>query len=119
MREGATRSPVVCRNSSQSRLLEGVSHATEGIRIFTNDVFGTIRTAEHEDRVYFCGRDVATDLGCKDLVNVIKQYGRGVAFRHPVTDAFDTSDLDVEAAGCLAQINDVAKKIQPMMAHSA
>lgn len=92
--------------------------AIGGIRVFTNDVFGTIRTAEHEDRVYFGGCDVATDLGCKDLVNVIKQYGRGVAFRHPIADAFDTSDLDVEAAGCLVQINDVAKKIQPVMAHS-
>lgn len=43
--------------------------ATRDLQVFTNDAFGTIRTVEHEDKVYFCGRDVATALGYKDPVN--------------------------------------------------
>ena len=36
-----------------------------------------------------------------------------------VLDALDTSDLEVEAAGLLAQINEVAKKLQSMIARNA
>jgi resolvase family prophage lambdaSa04, site-specific recombinase len=36
-----------------------------------------------------------------------------------VLDALDTSDLEVKAAGLLAQINEVAKKLQSMIAHNA
>ena len=60
--------------------------ATSDLQAFTNDAFGTIRTIEHEGKVYFCGRDVATALGYKDPVNAIKQHGRGVAFHHPIVD---------------------------------
>lgn len=61
--------------------------ASSNLQVFSNDAFGMIRTVEHEDKVYFCGRDVATALGYKDPVNAIKQYGRGAAFYHPITDA--------------------------------
>lgn len=61
--------------------------ATSDLQVFTNDAFGTIRTVEHKDKVYLCGRDVAAALGYKDPVNAIKQHGRGVAFHHPITDA--------------------------------
>lgn len=61
--------------------------ATSDLQVFTNDAFGTIRTVEQGDKVYFCGRDVAIALGYKDPVNAIKQHGRGVAFHHPITDA--------------------------------
>ena len=36
-----------------------------------------------------------------------------------VLDALDTSYLEVEAAGLLSQINEVAKKLQSMIAHNA
>ena len=36
-----------------------------------------------------------------------------------VLDALDTSDLEVEAAGLLVQINEAAKKLQSMIAHNA
>lgn len=36
-----------------------------------------------------------------------------------VLDALDTSDLEVETAGLLAQINEVATKFQSMIAHNA
>ncbi|KAA0879045.1 BRO family protein [Corynebacterium amycolatum] len=61
--------------------------ATRDLQVFTNDAFGTIRTVEHEDKVYFCSRDVATALGYEEPVSAIKQHGRGVAFHHPITDA--------------------------------
>lgn len=61
--------------------------ATTDLQVFTNDAFGTIRTIEYEDKVYFCGRDVAIALGYKDPINALKQHGRGVAFHHPITDA--------------------------------
>ncbi|MCX2162826.1 recombinase family protein [Corynebacterium auriscanis] len=38
---------------------------------------------------------------------------------HAVLDALDTSHLKVEAAGLLAQINEVAKKLQSMIAHNS
>lgn len=63
--------------------------ATTDLQAFTNDAFGTIRIIEHEDKVYFCCRDVAAALGYKDPVNAIKQHGRGVAFHHPITDALE------------------------------
>ena len=89
--------------------------APTDLQAFTNDALGTIRTVEHEGKVYFCGRDVATALEYKDPVSAINQHGRGAAFRHLITDALDTSDLDVEPAGLLAQINEVSKKFQSMM----
>lgn len=36
-----------------------------------------------------------------------------------VLDALDTSDLELEGAELLAQINEVAKKLQSMIAHNA
>lgn len=36
-----------------------------------------------------------------------------------VLDALDTSDREIEAAGLFAQINEVAKKLQSMIAHNA
>lgn len=61
--------------------------ATRDLQVFTNDAFGTIRTVEHEDKVYFCGRDVATALGYKDPTNAIKQHCKGVVIHHPLEAA--------------------------------
>ena len=36
-----------------------------------------------------------------------------------VLDALDTSDREIEAAGLFVQINEVAKKLQSMIAHNA
>ncbi|MDU1464995.1 hypothetical protein [Dermabacter sp.] len=38
---------------------------------------------------------------------------------HAVLDALDTSDLEVEAAGLIAQIDQVAKKLESLIAHNA
>ncbi|MDV6238765.1 phage antirepressor KilAC domain-containing protein [Trueperella bernardiae] len=66
--------------------------ATRDLQVFTNDAFGTIRTVEHEDKVYFCGRDVATALGYKDPTNAIKQHCKGVAIHHPLETAGGVQD---------------------------
>lgn len=66
--------------------------ATRDLQVFTNDTFGTIRIVEHEDKVYFCGRDVATALGYKDPTNAIKQHCKGVVIHHPLETAGGVQD---------------------------
>lgn len=61
--------------------------ATRELQVFTNDAFGTIRTINHDRKVYFCGRDVATALGYKDPTNAMKQHCKGVAIHHPLPTA--------------------------------
>ena len=61
--------------------------ATRDLQVFTNDAFGTIRTVEHEDKVYFCGRDVVTALGYTNTSKAIQDHCRGVPFRYPNVDA--------------------------------
>lgn len=61
--------------------------ATRDLQVFTNDAFGTIRTVEHEDKVYFCGRDVVTALGYTNTSKAIQDHCRGVTFRYPIVDA--------------------------------
>ena len=61
--------------------------ATRDLQVFTNDAFGTIRTVEHEDKVYFCGRDVVTALGYTNTSKAIQDHCRGVPFRYPIVDA--------------------------------
>ncbi|MGV0424698.1 phage antirepressor [Corynebacterium tuberculostearicum] len=58
--------------------------ATRYLQVFSNDAFGTIRTIEHADKIYFCGGDVATALGYKEPTNAIKQHCKGVAIHHPL-----------------------------------
>ncbi|QOQ39379.1 phage antirepressor [Trueperella pecoris] len=61
--------------------------ATTDLQTFTNNAFGTIRTINHDRKVYFCGRDVATALGYKDPTNAMKQHCKGVAIHHPLPTA--------------------------------
>lgn len=61
--------------------------ATTDLQTFTNNAFGTIRTINHDGKVYFCGRDVATALGYKDPTNAMKQHCKGVAIHHPLPTA--------------------------------
>lgn len=61
--------------------------ATRDVQVFTNDAFGTIRTVEYEDKVYFCGRDVVTTLGHTNTSKAIQDHCRGLPFRYPIVDA--------------------------------
>ena len=78
--------------------------ATRDLHVFTNDAFGTIRTVEHEDKVYFCGRDVATALGYKDPTNAIKQHCKGVAIHHPLETAGGVQDTRFITEGDLYRL---------------
>ena len=53
---------------------------------FESPGFGTIRTVERDGRAMFCGKDVATALGCKDTTDALRQHCRGVANHHPIVD---------------------------------
>ncbi|WP_408923029.1 phage antirepressor [Corynebacterium tuberculostearicum] len=61
--------------------------ATTDLQTFTNNAFGTIRTINHDRKVYFCGRDVAKALGYKDPTNAMKQHCKGAAIQHPLPTA--------------------------------
>lgn len=78
--------------------------ATRDLQVFTNDAFGTIRTVEHEDKAYFCGRDVATALGYKDPTNAIKQHCKGVAIHHPLETAGGVQDTRFITEGDLYRL---------------
>ena len=54
------------------------------IKIFENEEFGSIRTLEKGDKVFFCGKDAATALGYRDTVNAIKAHCKedGVVIHH-------------------------------------
>ncbi|WP_281707321.1 phage antirepressor [Corynebacterium argentoratense] len=78
--------------------------ATRDLQVFTNDAFGTIRTVEHEDKVYFCGRDVATALGYKDPTNAIKQHFKGVVIHHPLETAGGVQDTRFITEGDLHRL---------------
>lgn len=78
--------------------------ATRDLQVFTNDAFGTIRTVEHEDKVYFCGRDVATALGYKDPTNAIKQHCKGVVIHHPLETAGGVQDTRFITEGDLYRL---------------
>lgn len=55
-----------------------------GLEVFKNKEFGTVRTIEENGNVLFCGKDAATALGYKDTVNALKKHCRkdGVAIYH-------------------------------------
>ena len=44
------------------------------IQVFTNDVFGKIRTCQVNNQIMFVGKDVATALGYKDTNDALKKH---------------------------------------------
>lgn len=53
--------------------------------IFKNDEFGTIRTVEIDDKIYFVGIDVAAALGYQYPTTAVSRHCRGWTF-HPLSD---------------------------------
>lgn len=45
--------------------------------VFTNDQFGEVRTVTKDNKIYFCGTDVAKALGYVDTPKAIKTHCRG------------------------------------------
>lgn len=58
------------------------------LKIFENEKFGSIRTIEKDNKIYFCGSDVAKALGYSDTAKAIKLHCKedGWAF-YPVIDS--------------------------------
>lgn len=54
------------------------------IKIFENEEFGSMRTLEENDKVFFCGKDAAAALGYRDTVNALKAHCKedGVVIHH-------------------------------------
>jgi len=54
------------------------------LQIFNNPEFGQVRTLETNEKILFCGSDVAKALGYQDTVNALKQHCKsdGVVFHH-------------------------------------
>ncbi len=61
------------------------------LQIFRNAAFGSIRTVEHDGKVLFCGRDIATALGYANTNDALSKHCKsdGVAFRYPIRDGLN------------------------------
>ena len=44
------------------------------LQVFSNDMFGEIRTVTDNDKVMFCGSDVATALGYKRARDAVRMH---------------------------------------------
>lgn len=52
------------------------------IQTFTSQSFGKIRTINEEDRVLFCGRDIASALGYANTKDALARHCKGVVKRY-------------------------------------
>lgn len=62
----------------KSTIRENSSFSSLSVTEFQNAEFGTVRTAEIEGKIYFCGSDVATCLGYKLARKAILDHCKGV-----------------------------------------
>ena len=62
------------------------------LQIFQSADFGSIRTMEQDDKVLFCGRDVAAALGYTNTKDALSKHCKGVAFRYPLETAGGTQE---------------------------
>lgn len=58
------------------------------LQVFTNETFGTIRTIQEEERILFCGRDIAAALGYENPGKAVRDHTRqdGGPKRYPIID---------------------------------
>lgn len=59
------------------------------LQVFTNEQFGQIRTIQEEERILFCGRDIAAALGYENPGKAVRDHTRqdGGPKRYPIIDA--------------------------------
>ncbi len=59
----------------------------EQIKLFSNPLFGAVRTLEEKDKIWFCGKDIAEALGYSNTRDALTRHCKddGVAF-HDLTD---------------------------------
>ena len=86
------------------------------IEIFTNEEFGSIRTIEIDNKVMFCGKDVAIALGYKNTSDALKKHCKkdGVTF-HYLTDGLGRTQVAkfVDEKELLDLINNSQNLIKP------
>lgn len=58
--------------------------ANSALQVFENHNFGTIRTVDVDQKIYFCGRDVATALGYQNPNDALAKHCKGIAIRYPL-----------------------------------
>lgn len=51
----------------------------DSLKIFTNEEFGSIRTIQDNNKIWFCGNDIASALGYVDTNKAIRTHCKGVA----------------------------------------
>ena len=56
------------------------------LKIFKNDQFGEIRTAEENGTVLFCGSDIAGALGYSNTRDALARHCKGVVKRDTLTN---------------------------------
>lgn len=54
------------------------------LQAFTNAAFDTIRTINEEERILFCGRDIAAALGYANTKDALARHCKGVVKRYPL-----------------------------------
>ena len=55
-----------------------------GMQVFENAEFGTVRVVEEGGRTMFCGKDVATALGYVNTKDALSRHCKGVAEHYPL-----------------------------------
>lgn len=58
-----------------------------GIKIFTSNEFGSIRTLEENGKILFCGSDIAKILGYSNARDALSKHCRGVVKRDTPTNS--------------------------------
>ena len=48
-----------------------------GLQVFQNEQFGSVRTIDEDGKILFCGKDVATALGYVNDRDALKRHCKG------------------------------------------
>ena len=57
-----------------------------GLQVFQNEQFGSVRTIDEDGKILFCGKDVATALGYQEPHKAIQRHCKGGMKRTTLTD---------------------------------
>lgn len=55
-----------------------------GLQVFQNEQFGSVRTIDEDGKILFCGKDVASALGYQDPHKAIQRHCKGWGTKRPV-----------------------------------
>lgn len=75
-----------------------------GLRVFTNDAFGTVRTVETDSKVFFCNRDVSTAFGYANTKDALSRHCKKVVKHYPLDTAGGTQQARFITEGDLYRL---------------